>query len=153
MSEFDAKLRKLISLHEGRVPWAYKDSLGYMTIGVGHLIDKAKGGGLPEHIIDVLLDYDIQTHRDELYQSAPWAQQLDDVRRAVLVDMAFNLSVEPFDGDGYKDWPMFVDQIKRKDFAAAAANMRQTKWAGQVGQRAERLAMMMETGLWPKDLG
>jgi lysozyme len=149
---FEAKLRKLLSLHEGRVPWAYKDSLGFMTIGVGHLIDKSKGGRLPEHIIDALLDYDIQTHRDELYHSAPWVRQLDDVRRAVLVDMAFNLSVEPFDGDGYKDWPMFVDQVKRRDFAAAAANMRGTLWAKQVGQRAERLAMMMETGLWPAEV-
>lgn len=149
---FDAKLRKLISLHEGRVPWAYKDSLGFLTIGVGHLVDKAKGGRLPEHIIDALLDYDIQAHRDELYQSAPWVQELDDVRRAVLVDMAFNLSVEPFDGDGYKDWPNFVDQIKRKDYAAAAANMRSTLWAKQVGKRAERLATMMETGQWPQEI-
>jgi lysozyme len=152
MSDFDVKLRKLLSLHEGRVPWAYVDSLGFLTIGVGHLIDKKKGGRLPEHIIDALLDYDIQTHRDELYQSAPWVLELDDVRRAALVDMAFNLSVEPFDGDGYKDWPKFVDQMKRKEWDLAANNMRSTLWAEQVGPRAERLAMMIETGQWPQEV-
>jgi lysozyme len=134
------------------VPWAYKDSLGFLTIGVGHLIDKAKGGRIPEHIIDALLDYDIQTHRDELYQSAPWVLGLDDVRRAVLVDMAFNLSVEPFDGDGFKDWGIFVSQVKRKEYGAAAANMRSTLWAQQVGPRAERLAKMMESGQWPPEV-
>lgn len=149
---FDANLRKMLSLHEGRVPWAYKDSLGFLTIGVGHLIDKAKGGKLPEHIIDQLLDYDIQTHRDELYRAAPWVKDLDDVRRAVLVDMAFNLSVEPFDGDGVKDWQIFIGQMKRKEYAAAAVNMRSTLWARQVGPRADRLAKMVETGIWPLEV-
>ena len=34
------KIIALLSLHEGRVEHAYQDSLGYWTIGVGHLIDK-----------------------------------------------------------------------------------------------------------------
>jgi len=152
VTDFDSKLRKLITLHEGRVPWAYQDSLGFWTIGVGHLIDKTRGGRLSDRIIDAILDDDIQSHRDELYQSAPWVRDMDEVRRAALVDMAFNLSVEPFDGDGYKDWPNFVDQLKRRDYAGAAANMRATKWAEQVGKRAQRLAMMIETGLWPSEV-
>jgi lysozyme len=84
-------LRELISKHEGRIAHAYHDSLGLLTIGVGHLIDERKGGRLPEHIIDELLDYDIQIHRDELFQALPWVQSMDEVRQAVLVDMYFNM--------------------------------------------------------------
>lgn len=142
-------LRDLLSLHEGRVPHAYADSLGFLTIGVGHLIDKRKGGRLPEQIIDALLDYDIIEHRALLRSAQPWVSQLDQVRQAALDDMTFNLGIEPFDHDGFKDWPMFINQVQTGQYAAAAANMLSTTWATQVGPRATRLAGMMKTGQWP----
>jgi lysozyme len=145
-------IKSLIVQHEGRVPFAYTDSEGYLTIGVGHLIDKRKGGRLPEHIIDLLFDWDLKQHTKILIEAIPWAAQLDPVRYAVLVDMTFNLGGEPFDGDGFKDWPLFVSQVKSFQFAAAASNMRATLWAKQVGIRAQRLSKMMETGQWPEDL-
>ena len=152
MNDTAARVRRLISLHEGRVPFAYADSLGYLTIGVGHLIDKRKGGGIPDHIIDLLLDWDIAEHTKILLAAIPWVAKLDEVRYAVLVDMAFNLGGEPFDGDGFKDWPLFVEQVRTGKFAEAAANMRATTWAKQVGKRAQRLATMMETGTWPEGI-
>jgi len=66
--------------------------------------------------------------------------------------MAFNLGPEPFDHDGIKDWPMFLKQVETGRYAEAAANMRSTLWAKQVGKRAERLASMMESGKWPSDV-
>lgn len=142
-------LRGLIELHEGRVPYAYQDSLGYWTIGVGHLIDRRKGGHLPPSVIDLLLDLDIAEHQAKLLNAQPWVADLDPVRQAVLFDMTFNLGVEPFDGDGYKDWPIFVGQVRTGKYDAAAANMLKTLWARQVGQRAIRLSQMMRTGMWP----
>lgn len=142
-------LRELIELHEGRVPHAYQDSLGYWTIGVGHLIDRRKGGKLPEWIIDLLLDLDIRAHERELLKHQPWVAGLDPVRRAVLVDMAFNLGLEPFDNDGFKDWPITLKAIKEHRWEDAAEAMLDSKWATQVGARALRLADMMRTGQWP----
>lgn len=133
-------IRELITLHEGRVPHAYQDSLRYWTIGVGHLIDQRKGGRLPDSIIDALLDYDIQEHAQRL---PTWAKDLDEVRYAVLVDMAFNLG-------SLNGWPIFLEQVRTGKYAEAAANMRSTKWAKQVKTRAERLADMMESGKWPQ---
>ena len=135
---------KLLSLHEGRVPHAYQDSLGYWTIGVGHLIDKRKGGKLPEPIIDALLEWDIKEHWDELVRRAPWVAGLDEVRRMVLLDMAFNLGVEGL--LGFKNTLQLVRDAK---YRAAAQAMLRSKWAGQVGQRAVRLSRMMEEGTWP----
>lgn len=141
--------RTLLSRHEGRIPYAYTDSLGYLTIGVGHLIDKRLGGKLPEHIIDALLDYDLDTAWAELTHAQPWVLQLDEVRQHVLLDMCFNLGIEPFDEDGFKDWPIFLRQVREGRYAEAANNMRSTLWAKQVKSRAVRLATMMETGQWP----
>lgn len=137
-------LRDLLSLHEGRVPFAYKDSLGYLTIGVGHLVDKAKGGKLPEHIIDLLLDYDIQKHQAELASALPWVMGLDAVRLAVLTDMAFNLGVPGL--LKFKDTLRAVQERRWKD---AAREMLASTWASQVGRRSARLSQMMESGTWP----
>ena len=144
-----SNLKDLLALHEGRVPHAYEDSLGYVTIGIGHLIDKRKGGSLPDHIIDALFDWDLKIHREALLRHQPWVAYLDEVRKAVLIDMTFNMGEEPFDNDNIKDWPNFIRQVKGGDYKAAAANMRSTTWATQVKGRADRLATMMETGEWP----
>ena len=142
-------IKALLELHEGRVAHAYPDSLGYLTIGIGHLIDKRKGGKLPEHIIDLLFEHDLAEHKRLLDAALPWAANLDEVRYAVLMDMTFNMGPEPFDGDGIRDWPIFVRQVRDAQYRAAAQNMRSTLWAKQVKGRAERLATMMETGEWP----
>lgn len=140
---------ELITLHEKRVPAAYQDSLGYWTIGVGHLIDARKGGRLPDHIIDALREWDIAEATRELREDQPWTAQLDEVRHAALIDMVFNLGPEPFDHDGVKDWPMFLGQMQRGEWKAASDNMLSTKWAAQVGSRATRLSQMIRTGTWP----
>ncbi len=139
-----AKTRALVARHEGRVPHAYQDSLGYWTIGVGHLIDGRKGGKLPEHIIDAILDWDIMEVEKELAKALPWVIQLDAVRYAVLVDMAFNLGVP-----GLLAFAHTLAYVRAGAWPQAADAMLQSKWAGQVGPRAQRLAGMMRSGLWP----
>ncbi|MCR4300621.1 MAG: hypothetical protein NUV51_03350, partial [Sulfuricaulis sp.] len=52
---------------EGVKSCAYRDSLGYLTIGVGRLIDVRKpGAGLRPHEIDYLLSNDIADRVSEL---------------------------------------------------------------------------------------
>jgi lysozyme len=138
-------IRDLISLHEGRVPYGYPDSLGYLTIGVGHLIDKRKGGKLPEQLIDALLDYDINVHAEGLRNALSWVKNLDPVRYAVLVDMAFNLGVA-----GLLTFKNTLRAVEEGRYLDASAGMLASKWATQVGSRARRLARMMSTGSWPE---
>jgi lysozyme len=141
---YDTRI-KLLSLHEGRVAHVYKDSLGYWTIGVGHLVDPRKGGKLPEHIIDALLEWDIAEHWHELVERAPWVRELDDVRQAVLLDMAFNLGVT-----GLLGFHTTLKLVRLRRFVSASVQMLDSKWAGQVKGRAIRLSKMMETGQWPE---
>lgn len=138
-------IRDLLSLHEGRVPHAYQDPLGWWTIGVGHLIDHRKGGRLPEHIIDQLLDYDIDRKRADLDRALPWAADLGPVRYAVLLDMTFNLGIK-----GLLGFKNTLRAIQEQRWADARAGMLASLWAKQVGRRAHRLANMMLTGYWPE---
>jgi lysozyme len=137
------KLRAQLSRDEGRIEHCYFDSRGYATIGVGHLIDERKGGKLPEHIIDLLLDWDIEEHERELVKALPWVDQLDDARKGVLVNMAFNLGVP-----GLLKFVVTLEAVKDGRYAEAAHLMMRSLWASQVGSRAERLAKQMEIGQW-----
>lgn len=136
--------RDLIQRHEGRVAHAYADSLGYLTIGVGHLVDERKGGGLPDEIIDALFDYDFRKHRDQMMKVLPWAAALDEVREAVLVNMAFQLGSKLY---------AFVETLRHLQagsWNAAADAMLDSAWAKQTPARAQELAQMVRTGEWPK---
>ena len=143
MSDFYTRLRTQLSRDEGRVPHAYQDSLGFWTIGVGHLIDQRKGGKLPEHIIDALLDYDITEHAEGLYKAAPWVRDLPEVYRAVLVNMAFQLGVQ-----GLMQFKRSLGFMKAGDYAAAANAFLQSKAAQQTPNRWARHARQLRTGVW-----
>lgn len=123
---------------EGVVAHAYQDSLGYWTIGVGHLIDKRKGGKIPDVIIDMLLRYDIDEKIAELNEKLPWWGFLDEPSQRVIVNMAFNLGVE-----GLLNFKKFMDALKDGDRNRAASEMLDSKWAEQVGARATRLATII----------
>jgi lysozyme len=138
-------IKKLLAHHEGRVAHAYKDSLGYLTIGVGHLIDDRRGGKLPEHIIDALLEWDIAEHKRELDTALPWAKDLSEVRYAVLLDMAFNMGVPRLLG-----FVRTLAMVKEGRYKEAAENMLLSLWARQVKTRAVRLSRMMEEDKWPE---
>lgn len=143
MTEASEKLRAQLIRDEGKVPHAYQDSLGYWTIGVGHLIDEKKGGKLPDFIIDTLLEYDIEKHKKELVAALPWFIEIDPARQAVLINMAFNLGTA-----GLLKFANTLRCIREKAYQQAAEHMLDSLWAKQVGKRAHRLAAQMETGVW-----
>ncbi len=145
LSDFDRRaLRAELTRDEGRVPHAYPDSLGYWTIGVGHLIDARKGGRLPDPIIDALLDHDIDEKAGGLDANIPWWRDLDDVRQRVLLNMCFNMG-----WGGLSGFTATLQAIKEQRWVDAAAGMRASLWARQVPERAERLAKAVARGLMP----
>lgn len=135
------QLIKELRRDEGVVPFAYQDHLGYWTIGVGRLIDKKKGGRLRDSEIDFMLSNDIDDFEKQLIDALPWYSKLDGVRQRVLVNMAFNIGIA-----GLLGFKNTLAMIERGDYAGAARGMLASKWAGQVGDRAKRLAIMMERG-------
>jgi lysozyme len=138
-----AELTKQLNRDEGRRKSAYQDHLGFWTIGVGRLIDARKGAGLRNDEMDYLLRNDINDRVDALTRALPWFQNLDDARRGVLLNMAFQMGT-----DGLLGFKNTLERIRTGDYASAAAGMLQSKWATQTPERAARLAKQMETGVW-----
>lgn len=128
---------------EREVPWVYPDSEGYLTVGVGRLIDKRKGGRLRPDEISYLLNNDMDEALDGLNRALPWFQNLDDARRGVLANMAFNLGLPGL--LAFKNTLALVQQGK---YAEASVEMLDSKWAQQVGDRAKRLSKQMKEGAW-----
>lgn len=139
---------------EGERLKSYRDTMGLWTIGVGHLIDPARGADPAPFGRDLrngatitaaesaeLLNRDISEKMAELDKRLSWWRELDEVRQRVLVNMAFNLGVA-----GLLAFKNTLAFIRQGDYAGAARGMLASAWAQQVGQRAHRLADMMVQG-------
>lgn len=137
------KLTTQLIRDEGEVLHAYTDSLGYLTIGVGRLIDERKGGGITETESRYLLANDVARKANQLFSALPWAEHLDDARQGVLLNMAFNMGI-----NGLMQFRNTLAMIQAGKWDDAAAGMLDSKWARQVGPRATRLAEQMRTGVW-----
>ncbi len=134
-------LRAELIRDEGVVPHAYNDSLGYLTIGVGRLIDKRKGGGLSDEEIAFLLDNDISRKTVDLDTHLPWWRDLDDVRQRALLNLCFQLGIS-----GLLGFTKTLSALQRGDYKAAADGLRASKLYQQTPARTERRARMIETG-------
>ncbi len=129
-------LRQQLRTHEGWELFPYKDTVGKLTIGCGrNLTDR----GLSEPEIRFLLDNDINDCINALV-TFPWFPALDPVRQRVFVDLCFM-------GMGrLRGFTKMLAATARGDWATAAHELLDSKYAVQVGERARTLARMLETG-------
>lgn len=116
----------------------YRDSVGKLTIGVGRNLDDA---GITEAEADVLLDGDVARAIADLDRTLPWWRGLSEVRRRALLNMAFNLGLPRLRG-----FEGMLADLERGDFVGAAREAIDSRWARQVGARAQRIAAMLAEG-------
>lgn len=114
--------------------------MGKITIGVGRNLDDV---GLSQTEIDLLLQNDINAAIAELEATFPWTSDLDDARRGAMLNMTFNMGIHGL--AGFRD---FLTKMQAGDWSASAGAMLDSKWAQQVGPRAQRLSIQIETGIW-----
>ena len=136
----DQLMKELIG-DEGFEYEIYLDHLGYSTMGVGHLITekdeehgKPVGTPISEDRIRECLDNDIKIVCEELDMKEPWWRNLNDNRQRVIANMCFNLGHPRL--SGFKN---FIQAMQVSDWERAAIEMMDSKWSGQVGDRAVRL--------------
>lgn len=152
-SEQHAYMLAQLERHEGLRLAAYLDTLGILTIGVGHncrahpVYGVAKVGDkiTPEQARK-LFAKDMVKFEEGLRLTLPWAAELaqsSPPRYAVLLNMAFNMGLR-----GLLDFKNTLSFVQAKQFRLAASHMLQSKWARQVPARAKELAKQMEDGQW-----
>lgn len=132
------KLEAQLVVDEGKRNRIYVDTVGKVTAGVGRNLTDRK---FSEDEIALMLKNDIATVEADLDTHMPWWRQMNDARQNVLANMCFNMGV-----GGLGTFVNTLAAMKAGQYDVAAKGMLASKWAAQVGARAERLAGTMRTG-------
>lgn len=139
-------LRDQLMRHEGFRLWPYKDSVGKTTWGYGHNLEDeklpAEARALIERAAAVVLDHDISQAFEDA-RTFTWFADLCEARQAVVCNMVFNMGLEEF-----SQFRNTIAAIRARDWDEAAREMLDSRWAVQVGPRADELATQMRLGSW-----
>ena len=127
-----------LTIDEGKRDKMYLDSEGIPTIGIGHNL---RDRPISSRAIRVIFEDDMQVAEGDAKRLIPGFDALSDARKAVMVNMAFNMGYARL--SGFKNT---LAHINAGRFSEAADEMLNSTWAKQVGQRAVRLADAMRKG-------
>lgn len=116
----------------------YKDSVGKLTIGVGRNLDDV---GISAEESRILLFNDIARVLGELDRQLPWWRGMSEGRQRALANMAFNLGLPRLRG-----FKKMLTALETGQWEAAHNEALTSRWAGQVGQRANRIAQIFLEG-------
>jgi lysozyme len=138
MADYRDIAREQLKFDEGVKSKPYRCTAGKLSIGVGRNLEDV---GLSTYEINVLLENDLVRSETDAKILFPSFDKLSDERKAVLLNMSFNLGRDRL--AGFKN---FRAAVEAGAWAQAAAEMENSKWAVQVKDRAQRLASKMRQG-------
>ena len=137
-----------IKRHEGEVLEIYKYSLGYKTLGVGHLCqpndpeyDWEVGTSVSQEVVDMYYEDDFDKHYKEaihVFGSQEDWDNLPEVIQRVLVNMCFNLG-----GSRLSKFRNMLKACRNHDWKTMAIEMEDSRWFNQVGGRSRELQLMV----------
>ena len=134
-------LREQLKIDEGVKYEIYNDHLGYATFGIGHLVvegdeehGKPIGTPISEERVNSVFDSDVATYVTEAKKVFPNLDTLPEEAQAVIVNMCFNMGAPRL-----SKFKKFIGGVNAGDWNTAAVEMMDSRWAKQVGVRADRL--------------
>ena len=135
------KLREQLKIDEGVKYEVYKDHLGYPTFGIGHLVvegdeehGKPVGTPVSEDRVNAVFESDVQKFVSESKKVFPNLEDLPEEAQQVIVNMCFNMGAPRL-----SKFKKFIAAVNDGNWSTAAVEMMDSRWATQVGKRAERL--------------
>ncbi len=147
------KSEKMIKPHEGCRLVVYDDATGYLvkpgytlkghpTIGWGRALDESNG--LSGSEADYLFRNDQQRVMDELTgQQFSFWDGLSEWRKAVLMDMAFNMGIGKF-----LEFEKMLAALEIGDIDETARQMENSRWFRQTGVRGKQDCCIMKFNRW-----
>ena len=136
-------LMERIKKHEGFVPKIYKDSLGFATIGYGHLVLPGEQWEEGKEYSKEQLEHVFKTDFNNAVGQATGlmdGMDLDDKAREVIIEMVFQLGV-----GGVGKFKKMWEALRKKDYGEASFQMMDSRWAKQTPNRAESLSKVMRS--------
>ena len=140
------KLKEEIKTDEGVIYEVYLDHLGYKTCGVGHLCRATDpenklevGDPVSVERVDMLFAEDLETTIDECKLLYNNFDDLPEEVQRIIANMLFNMG-RPRLSRFHK----MKKAIDNGDWIEASVQMKDSLWARQVPNRADRLVKRME---------
>ena len=103
-----------------------------MSIGIGRNLEDR---GLSDDEILILLGNDLVWVAADLDRELPWWREMPEPKQRALANMCFNLGMPRL-----SKFKLMLTALEKGDWAEAANQARDSKWADQVGERANRIA-------------
>ena len=136
------RLTTSLRKHEGFRSTVYTCTAGKFTIGIGRCIDiSVSGSGITQSEAEYLLRQDINRFTSMTRGLIVTFDSLDDVRQETLVELCFNMGPA-----NLGKFTRMLAAIDVKDWDTAAAELLDSRYAAQVGQRAITLANQLRIG-------
>ena len=137
------KVKERIKKHEGFRDTIYKDSLGKMTIGWGHLItpqDKLmENTQYNKEFLNNLFEKDFDIACDQA-MSLIGSYNICEDAIGVVIEMVFQLGV-----GNVNKFKNMLEALKESDYAHAAIHILASNWHKQTPERCEELAEILRT--------
>jgi len=137
-----------IKRHEGEVLKIYEDSLGYKTLGIGHLCQPEDpeyawevGTKVSQEVVDMYYEQDFKKHHEETIHVFGTEEEfylLPEVIQHVLVNMCFNLG-----GTRLSKFKNMLAACRSHNWQEMARQMQDSRWYYQVGRRSQELQRMV----------
>lgn len=113
--------------------------VGHPTVGSGFALDV---DGITPDENDYLLTNRVLRADAAAGAAFSWYAGVPELRRRVVLEMIYNLGIA-----GFSKFHSMIAAVQVGDWAAAGAEMLNSAWATQVGDRAKRLSDQMITGV------
>jgi lysozyme len=120
----------------------YRDTLGNLTVGVGHLIrpgdNLSLGDTISNERCEVFFNFDLNTAIYECRKLLDNFDELPETAQEVLVNMMFNMGPNRL-----SEFHHFLCHVTMGQWVMASHDMEASLWFRQVGPRAKRLQSMI----------
>ncbi len=150
--EMDELLKEILEKHEGKKRRKYKCTAGRWTIGIGHNMEDEplpeemqrfldSNGYITDEMIYELLEKDIEDAINDAWDLYPNLESYSEARQAALIDFLFNVGKRVA-----LQFKRFNRAVNEEKWDNAAKYLLESKYARQVGQRAQTIARMLREG-------
>ena len=142
------QLKNRIKKNEGYKSEAYKDDLGFKTIGFGHLIKKKEklllNNIFTKKYLSLLFEEDFQNALNDykkIYRKKNHPKEI----KEIFIEMIYQLGIE-----GQKKFLKMNKYIEQKKFFMAAYEMKKSLWYKQTPKRVDGLINFLLKRIYEK---
>lgn len=152
----------MLKYDEGLKTVIYKDTRGYYTIGIGHLVSTNPSLSVAISVLDASLGRStngaISTNEAQSLFTSDVAKaqsslttvglgdlvtSLDPIRQAALINMSFQLGAR-----GVAAFKNSMSLLRAQNWEQAAIELKNSAWYNQTTNRASRVIETFRTGTW-----